>query len=136
MNLPKKRAAPLLLIGNDKTRAYLMELLQENNYLPTVLATPQDLQQALKKETHATVFLDCEVATKYGGGIYAKIKVTCQNCRIVLLCDKRHKNHRGIIREAMEIGIYSCLLAPYEDWEVLTMVKHYPRLATLEEKNF
>jgi DNA-binding NtrC family response regulator len=133
MNFPKKRAAPLLLIGNEQTRSYLLELLQGNAYLPIVLAAPQDLQQALKKETYATVFLDCEVAIKYGGGLYAKIKVGCRNCRIVLLCDKRHKSHRGIIRQAMDIGIYSCLLAPYEDWEVLTMVKHYPRLSSLED---
>ncbi|MBM4294632.1 MAG: hypothetical protein FJ126_06985 [Deltaproteobacteria bacterium] len=136
MNPPKHRAALLLLVANDETRAYLVDLLRGNNYLPTIVATPQDLHLALKKETYATVFLDCEMAIKYGGGLYAKIKVGCRNCRIVLLCDKRHKSHRGIIREAMDIGIYSCLLAPYEDWEVLTMVKHYPRLSSLEGKNF
>ena len=26
----------------------------------------------------------------------------------------------------MDIGIYACLWAPYEGWEVLTMVRHTP----------
>jgi hypothetical protein len=60
-------------------------------------------------------------------GIYAKIKVASRYCRAILICDKSHKAHREIIREAMEIGIYACLLAPYEDWEVLAMVRYYPR---------
>jgi hypothetical protein len=28
----------------------------------------------------------------------------------------------------MEIGVYACLLPPFEDWEVLTMVSYYPRI--------
>ncbi|MEJ2673164.1 MAG: hypothetical protein P8168_13385, partial [Deltaproteobacteria bacterium] len=47
---------------------------------------------------------------------------------VVLFCDKTLETHRKIIKEAMEIGIYACLLPPYEDWEILTMVSYYPRL--------
>jgi hypothetical protein len=50
--------------------------------------------------------------------------VACPWSRIVLLCHKDHKNHREIIRQAMEIGVYACLIAPFEGWEVLTMVRH------------
>jgi len=31
----------------------------------------------------------------------------------------------------MEIGIYACLLPPYKDWEVLTMVSFYPRMRSM-----
>ena len=44
--------------------------------------------------------------------------------RIVLLCDKRHHEHRDIVKEAMDLGIYACLLAPFAEWEVLAMVRH------------
>jgi hypothetical protein len=70
--------------------------------------------------------VDCAAISSYGSGIYSKIKVGCPLCRIVLLCDKAHKDHRTIIKEALEIGIYACLLMPYEDWEVLAMLTRYP----------
>jgi len=52
------------------------------------------------------------------------MKVACPRCRIVLLCDKRHHEHRDIVKEAMDLGIYACLLAPFAEWEVLAMVRH------------
>lgn len=119
-----KAVGLLLLIGNDNTKEYLINLLQEHNYAPLVMRDPGDLVQALKRHQYATVFLDCESVPLYGPGIYSKIKVACPDCRVVLLCDKSHKKHRDIIKEAMEIGVYACLLAPFEGWEVLTMVRH------------
>ena len=41
----------------------------------------------------------------------------------MLLCDKGHQEHRDLIKEAMDLGIYACLLAPVADWEVLAMVR-------------
>ncbi|MDI6852563.1 MAG: hypothetical protein QME75_03015 [Deltaproteobacteria bacterium] len=123
--VPANKDIPLfLLVGNIKTRDYLINLLHEHNYAPAVVSGPADLVQVLKKHQYATVFLDCESVPLYGPGIYSKIKVACPDCRVVLLCDKSHGNHRDIIKEAMEIGIYACLLAPFEGWEVLTMVRH------------
>ncbi len=119
-----KDYALFLLIGNDKTRNYLLNLLQEHNYAPVAMSDPDELVQALKGYQYATVFLDCEAVPLYGPGIYSRLKVACPYCRVVLLCDKSHKKHRDIIKEAMEIGAYACLLAPFEGWEVLAMAKH------------
>jgi DNA-binding response OmpR family regulator len=124
MVLADKDFALLLLVGNDKTRDYLVNLLREHHYAPVIMSDPGELVQNLKGQQYATVFLDCEAVPLYGPGIYSRIKVACQNCRVVLLCDKAHKSHRDIIKEAMEIGVYACLLAPFEGWEVLTMVRH------------
>jgi response regulator RpfG family c-di-GMP phosphodiesterase len=121
-----KRAILLLLVSNEKIRKYLLDLLQEYHYAPLLVANPGEALQILKKERQATVFMDCEAMSSYGVGICAKLKVACQHCRVVLLCDKRQPVHRQIIKEAMEIGIYACLLPPYEDWEVLTMVSFFP----------
>ena len=70
----------------------------------------------------------CEALSRYGAGICSKIKLACQYCRVVLFCDKALEAHRKIIKDAMEIGIYACLLPPYADWEILTMVSYYPRM--------
>jgi DNA-binding NtrC family response regulator len=126
MVLINKDFALLLLVGNDQIKDYLVNLLREHNYAPVVMSDPNELVQTLKGYQYATVFLDCEAVPLYGPGIYSRIKVACQHCRVVLLCDKSHKSHRDIIKDAMEIGIYACLLAPFEGWEVLTMVRHSP----------
>ena len=77
------------------------------------------------------MFVDGEAVAIYGPSICSKFKVACEYCRVVLLCDKSLEAHRRIIKEAMEIGIYACLLPPYEDWEVLTMVSYYPRMRSI-----
>ena len=130
MNPINIQPALVLLVTNAQTRNYLEALLKENHHPPLLMSNPLEVVQALKNQVYATVFMDCEAAMLYGPGLYSKIKVASQYVRLVLLCDRRHKSHREIIREAMEIGVYACLLAPYEDWEVLAMVSHYPPLET------
>lgn len=124
----KDRPTIVILVVHEPLRHSLSNLLQENGYAPNVAANPQEVMQILRKKKCATVFVDCEGIGVYGAGICAKFKVACQYCRVVLLCDKRLKAHRQIIKEVMEIGVYACLLPPFEDWEVLTMVSYYPRI--------
>jgi DNA-binding NtrC family response regulator len=128
-------AAILLLVSNEQIRKYLLDLLEENHFSPVIVANPSEALQVLKKKRCATVFTDCEAVTTHGVGICAKLRVACQYCRVVLLCDKRSPLHRQIISEAMEIGIYACLMPPYEDWEVLTMVGFYPSQKTSKKTN-
>ncbi len=123
----KNRPAIVLLVANEPLRHRLSDLLQENGYVPKIAVNPQEVIQILRKKKCATVFVDCEGITFHGAGICAKFKVACPYCRVVLLCDKRLEGHRRIIKEVMEIGIYACLLPPFEDWEVLTMVSYFPR---------
>jgi PleD family two-component response regulator len=127
----KDRPAVVILVVHEPLRRSLSVLLQENGYAPEVAANPQEVMRILRNTRCATVFVDCEGIGFYGAGICAKFKVACQYCRVVLLCDKSLEAHRRIIKEAMEIGIYACLLPPYEDWEVLTMVSYFPRMRTI-----
>lgn len=124
----KDQAAIVILVVHEPLRHSLSNLLQENGYVAGVAANPQEVMRLLRKKQCATVFVDCEAIGIYGAGICAKFKVACQYCRVVLFCDKRLETHRQIIKEVMEIGIYACLLPPFEDWEVLTMVSYYPRM--------
>ncbi|MDP3181465.1 MAG: hypothetical protein Q8M54_01450 [Desulfobaccales bacterium] len=125
---PKRKQAPFfLLVANDQTRNYLLDLLKGNNYFPEVMPEPSELIQILKKQACAIVFADCETIALYGAGIFAKVKVACPNCKIVLFGDRAHlrnKSHRDLIKEAMDIGVYACILAPYEEWEVLSMARY------------
>lgn len=124
MALTTKDVPLLLLVSREETRAYLAGLLTDQKYAPVVISDPDELVQALKGLTNATVFLDCEAISRFGAGLYSRLKVVCPWCRLILLCHKDHKTHREIIRQAMEIGAYACLIAPFESWEVLAMVRH------------
>lgn len=126
---PKKElSAIVILVVHEPLRQSLSVLLRENGFTHRVAANPQEVTNLLRKKQCATVFVDCDSLSIFGPGICSKFKVACQYCRVVLLCDKTLEVHRRIIKQAMEIGIYACLLPPYEDWEVLTMVSYYPRM--------
>ncbi len=127
----KDRAAIVILVVQESLRHGLTTLLRENGYLPQVAANPGKVMEILRKKQCATVFVDGEAVGIYSPGICSKFKVACPYCRVVLLCDKSLEPHRRIIKETMEIGIYACLLLPYENWEVLTMVSYYPRMRSL-----
>jgi len=34
------------------------------------------------------------------------------------------KDHGNLIKEAVEYGVHACILACYEEWEVLTMIRN------------
>ena len=114
----------ILLVADSPSRDVLVHLLEAHEYSPRMVGSPAEALQTLKGQDQATVFVDCQTVSTYGPGLYAKMKVACPRCRVVLLCDKSHQEHRDIVKEAMDLGIYACLLAPFADWEVLAMVRH------------
>ena len=114
----------LLLVANGQLRDFLVSFLKSQEYACRVAANPVDALQTLKRQKQALVFVDCQTVSVYGPGLYAKMKVACPACRVVLLCDKSHQEHRDLVKEAMDLGVYGCLLVPVAEWEVLTMVRH------------
>jgi len=121
---PSVSDAPFLLVADSQPREFLVNFLEAQGYTPLVLGHPGEMVKTLKRRQQATVFVDCLTVCTYGPGLYAKIKVACPGSRIVLLCDKSHHEHRDLVKEAMELGIYACLLAPFAEWEILAMVRH------------
>ncbi len=124
MTPPFPSPALLLWVADGQARDSLVRLLEAHEYAPRLVANPPEALQALKGQDQATIFVDCRTVSTYGPGLYAKLKVACPRGRVVLLCDKAHLEHRDIVKEAMDLGIYACLLAPFADWEVLAMVRH------------
>jgi DNA-binding NtrC family response regulator len=128
--IAKNKPTPiLLLVGNGQTRDYLSNLLLENNYFPLLMTDPEELLQSLKEKQFGIVLIDCRAVTSFGARILSRIKVSCRRCRIIIFCDKEHLHdrcHRELIKEALNIGVYACILAPYKDWEVLSMFSYFP----------
>lgn len=117
----------LLLVGNGRTRDYLSSLLSENNYSPLLMTDPEELLRSLKGKEFAIILIDCRAVSSFGTRILSKIKVSCRHCRIIIFCDKEHlcdQRHRELIKESLAIGVYACILAPYKEWEVLSMVSY------------
>jgi len=111
----------LVLIANKKVRNYVMGLCKRNNLSPLISADFEELIKKIKKLRSAIVIMDYEVVNTYGVRIYSRINVACPGCNAILLCDQKH---RGLIQQAVELGVYACILAPYEEWEVLTMIRN------------
>jgi DNA-binding NtrC family response regulator len=124
----KQKPTPiLLLVGHGRTREYLSSLLSENNYSPILMTDPEELLQSLKGKEFAIILIDCRAMSAFGTRILSKIKVSCRRCRIIIFCDKEHlcdQRHRELIKEILAIGVYACILAPYKEWEVLSMVSY------------
>lgn len=121
MNGYTKKFPILVLITNEKLRSYILELCKRNNFYPLIGADLEELVIRIKKMRSAIVIMDDEVVSSYGARIYSRINVACPGSNAILLCDH---DHRDLIKEAVEHGVYACILAPYEEWEVLTVIRN------------
>jgi len=120
----------LLLVCNSQTQSYLSSLLTEYNYSPLLMKDPEELLHSLKERQSAIILVDCCAVTYFGTRILSKIRVSCPLSRVIFLCNKDHlcdKLHRELIKEVMNIGVYACILAPYKEWEILSMVSCNPQ---------
>lgn len=96
-------------------------ILERNNFQPVIIANPSELLLELKERQNPIIFIDWEAETQYGPSIIMNIKAACKEGGIIFLYDREHRN---LIREVMQLGVYGCILDPYNEWEILTMVKH------------
>ena len=110
-----------LLVSNEDIRSYIIDLCEKNNYHPRMTADLEELVKETKRMRSSIVFIDYGVVNTYGARMYSRINVACSECSVILLCDQAH---RDLIKEAMELGAYACILSPFEEWEVLTMIRN------------
>jgi len=121
MNGYRKQIPIILLIADEKIRNYIIGLHKSNSYKSLVVADPERLVQDIKKLGSAIIFMDYKAVSIYGTRIYSRINVSCPGCNTILLCDQ---DHRDLIKEAMDLGAYACILSPYQEWEVLTIIRN------------
>ena len=118
---PERQTAVFLLVANDDIRHHIRELCEKNNYHPLITIDLEELAKKTKRMHSSIVFVDYEVVNTYGARMYSRLNVACPSCDVILLCDQAH---RTFIKEAMELGAYASILAPYEEWEVLTIIRN------------
>ena len=121
LSSPERQTDVFLLVANDDIRHYIRELCEKNNYHPLITVDLEELAKETKRMHSSIVFVDYEVVNTYGARMYSRINVACPSCDVILLCDQPH---RKFIKEAMELGAYASILAPYEEWEVLTIIRN------------
>ena len=121
LNTNNIQTSILIFVGNEEVRNKILSLCKKNNYHPVIATDPEQLIKKIRGKRSAIVFVDHEVVNNYGARIYSRIHVACPGCDVLLLCDQAH---RDLIKEAMELSVYACILAPFEEWEVLTMIRN------------
>ena len=109
------------MAANEDIRNHVLEVCEKNNYHAAVVTDLEELVRHTKRPRSVIVLLDYETVNTYGARIYSRLNVSCPACSVILLCDQAN---RELIREAMELGAYASILAPYEEWEVLTMIRN------------
>ena len=120
----------MLLISDPRTRNHLWRLLVENHYFPVLIADQEELFRVLRGNQFSMVLIDCAAVSCYGARTISKIKVASRHGRIIVFCDKAHlcdSHHRDLIKEILAIGVYACIVAPYKEWEVLSLVAYDPQ---------
>jgi len=116
-------SAPVLLVENAAVLQAVVRELGRHQLSPRVAGEVAELLRLLKMEPEATVFLDCRALMQHGVGLIARLRVASPGSRLVLLCSRDHPHHQSLVREAMDMGVYACLSAPYQDYEILAMVR-------------
>jgi|GEM_PF-1644959 len=110
-----------LLILNEQTRQHIASLLERHHYPAVVIADPREILTIYADHPAVVFFVDWEAVNVYGLGLISQITSGSRGSRIIYLYDK---GHRDLIRGIMDLGAYACIMAPYEEWETLTMIRH------------
>lgn len=119
-----------MLALDAKIHEHMMNLLRKRSYPVVEIAVLEDLLRSLKEENTAIVLLDSETMLAYGAATVSKIKMSCQDCKVILLCAQ---THRDLIKPAMGLGTYGCIIEPYPEWELATIVRSI--LADMQPEN-
>lgn len=122
MMMTSAKSTPIsLLVLNEGIRQHILSILERNHYTPIIITNLGELIAELKEHHTPVIFIDWEAETQYGPAIIMNIKAILKEGGIIFLYDREHRN---LIQEVMQLGVYGCVLAPYDEWEILTMVKH------------
>ncbi|ROQ93420.1 response regulator [Desulfosoma caldarium] len=121
MVIRKEPSKVYLWVSRGEVRAHVLETLAHAGAPTESVESFSALMERLAEVDHAIVILDSEAIHRHGPTIYGRLRAACKTCRVILLCAQ---DSRGLIREAMEAGVYGCVVEPYAPWEIQTMVRH------------
>lgn len=117
----KEPSKVFLWVSREEVRVHALEALAHVGAPTEMVQSLSALLERLGMVSRAIVILDSGSIHHHGPTIYGRIRAACKGCRLILLCAQ---SSRGLIREAMEAGVYGCVVEPYAPWEIQTMVRH------------
>ena len=109
-----------VLVLNNDVRCHILNLLRKNEHFSVGIVSLDELMNSSKREANTIILIDCEGVLAYGVTVISKLKTSCPECKLILLYNQAH---RSMIKRVMELGAYGCIIEPYPDWELLTMVR-------------
>lgn len=117
----KEPSKVFLWVSREEVRVHALEALAHVGAQTESVESFSALLEHLQGISRAIVILDSGSIHHHGPTIYGRIRAACKGCRVIVLCAQ---DSRGLIREAMEAGVYGCVVEPYAPWEIQTMVRH------------
>ncbi|MGA2401888.1 MAG: hypothetical protein ABSG91_09295 [Syntrophobacteraceae bacterium] len=109
-----------VLVLNQEVRSLILSLLRKNEQFSVGIADLDELLNPAKKNQDSIILIDSEAVLTYGAAVISKLKMSCPQCRLILLCSRVH---RSLVKHVMELGAYGCIIEPYPEWEFATMVR-------------
>ena len=121
---------PLVLVVDDSitVRRVTQRLLQREGYRVALAADGLQALERLQEERPAVVLSDIEMPRMDGFDLARNIRMDekLKNLPIIMITSRIAQKHQ---EHAMELGVNHYLGKPYSDEELLSLVKHYARLA-------
>ncbi len=108
------------MILNEEVRSLILSLLKKYEQFNVGIAELKELLDSTKKKEDLIILVDSEAVLAYGAAVISKLKMSCPECRLILLCSRVH---RSMVKHVMELGAYGCIIEPYPEWEFSTMVR-------------
>lgn len=125
---------PLVLVVDDSitVRRVTQRLLAREGYRVALAADGLQALERLQEERPAVVLSDIEMPRMDGFDLARNIRADAElhELPIIMITSRIAQKHR---EHAMELGVNHYLGKPYSDEELLSLVQHYARKATLAQ---
>lgn len=113
---------PVAIIARQSDLVKRLEaILQQTGKKFVHFADPFDFCKAMKGIARSILFLESSFVREHGRILYERLFGVCPFLKIVLICSPQD---RELIKEAMENGVYGCVVEPFDAWEVSTILRH------------
>ncbi|SFM79250.1 response regulator [Thermodesulforhabdus norvegica] len=113
---------PVVIIARNMAIVKRLKSILDHEGKKSVhFSDPFDFCREMKGTTRSVVFLESGFVREYGRILYERLFRVCPFLKIVLVCSPED---RDLIKEAMENGVYGCVVEPFDAWEVSTMLRH------------
>lgn len=107
-----------IVTRDGRLAAHFKKVLKANGYGLDWCRSYSSCSRKLGRVPVKAIFLDADVVREFGKGLFKEIRTLSSKTAIVLI---HGESDHDLVREGMHLGVYGCIRAPYEDWEILKM---------------